>query len=220
VSFRADTSTILDYDTTYLNLLGDGADLTWKKGPSFCQSYQLEDLGFGSVNNLVQDLNNSIADMDSPLWRALLYRQHVYVRGDTDLTACQDVPCRREWVCTLTAITSKEYAACLQAAGASTLEVAWAGLGLRQRIILGTVLSSATLLALCLCLCWYCPRYIRRRHYQGSISSEDDGIILEQTVAKTAEKAAPPLSAATPPASSESLESGYQNEDKQSPVLT
>jgi len=221
VSYQADTNAILDYDTHYLDLLNPSVndDPHWKKGPSFRESFQIPDLNYNGMQELVQGLNRSILETNSTLWQALLDRQHIYVSGDEEL-ACRGVSCRRAWMCTLTTVTSEEYAMCLQAAGGNPLQVIWYRWSLRKRIKIGAMLALSTIFVLCLVLCRCCPRYIRRRHYQQSmpLETEDDGILLEHGHQQNAPEpkhrpAASLTTAPTSSSSSSSLETSYQEED-------
>lgn len=211
VSYETElASGILDFETHYMNLLDDeGNELQWKKGPSFRESYNIDNLDVGSMQSLLQGLNQSITEPDAPLWKALLNRQHVFVSGDEDL-ACRDVACRRAWICTLTTITSDNYASCLAAAGANPLEVVLARSTFKERIIFGAGLAVMIAVGVCVCICQSCRRCIRRRHYKEQIPDEEDGIVLDQGLqAKNSDRTATAHS-------SSSLEENYRDADQQS----
>ncbi len=122
----------------YLNLLSKESTLEWKQGPSFRDSFSVPDLSPYHVGSLVQALNDSITDSESTLWHHLLNRQHVYIHESA--LPCQEVSCRRAWICTILTITAKEYYTCLGNRGANVIQVAWARLSLQERILVGTLL--------------------------------------------------------------------------------
>ncbi len=176
VSYHPSSGDLLDYDTWYLDLL-DGDTKEWKLGPSFRDSFDVPDLSLASIHSLVQKLNESLAKPESTLWEELLNRQHIYIQ-ESAVRSCQDQSCRQAWLCTLVTITADEYATCLARSGANPAQVAWARLTLQQRLIMGCILIGVGMIASLWCLCSLGSRYLRRRHYQQTISLED-GIIHE-----------------------------------------
>lgn len=220
VSYDHETGSLLDYDTYYLNLVDssneDDVDVEeWKKGPSFCDSFDLKDMSRFSLQSLVQSLNHSLGEPNSLLWQSLIHRQHVF--GSNEGTSCQDIPCRRAWICTFTTVTSAEYANCLDAAGASATEVFFARMSPKKRLIVGVAVVGVAILGLFLFLCRVGPRYLRRRHYQQQSldgTSDKDGLIFEEVDyigAKTISRTATASSA-----SSLSADATYHQEETSS----
>lgn len=181
VQYQDDYGTILDYQTFYLDLKqsysvdnadSDGLPLkpVWTKLPPFTETYDVEDLSAVSLNQILKRLSAPIGD-SKPLWDIFLSRQDVYANQDPpssdedssdsaleDGVVCDDW-CRREWLCTLQAISKHQFVTCLEESAGGRSSLGFHGLlGISFLIVVASVASAIFFVVF--------RRYLKRRHYE------------------------------------------------------
>ena len=164
VEYMVNNGQLVNYETCYMNLLDNGGggdgNITFSKSLSFGDAYHVSDLSSASLQNIVHELESSIttptsssandssisgssADGGLYYWETLLSRQHVFAAGDADVNDSAykcDEYCRVQWLCTIHAITRKDYELCL-ARGVKTSARFILEVGLFSVVAAGVILA-------------------------------------------------------------------------------
>jgi sphingomyelin phosphodiesterase acid-like 3 len=183
VQYDTHSGQLLDYRTFYLDLEKLYANSTTKEEhsiitttplpqwteelPSFANTYNLKDMSSKSLQTLLSRLSDPTKESSQDMWQAFIKRQ--YVSSSTNVTSC-DNDCRSDWLCTIQAVSKKDYTQCVSATKINpvTKEERW--------IILSTVfiLGMMLLITLC-CLCFFAyQRFLKRRHFLQIGQSENN----------------------------------------------
>lgn len=181
VEYHEGTAAILDYQTFYLDLKrsysidnhdseGVPSKPFWTTLPAFTETYHVQDLSANSLDQILSKMSAPIEDSKS-LWDVFLSRQDVYASqefnysvddsSDTDVEEgvdCDDW-CRREWLCTLQAISQHQFAICLEERTPSQTPWSLSPVMARSIVAVVSILVATSIF-------WGFKRHLKRRHYQ------------------------------------------------------
>eukprot|EP00980_Cylindrotheca_fusiformis_P022428 scaffold9290_cov107-Cylindrotheca_fusiformis.AAC.6 len=182
VEYDTTSGMFLDYDTFYFRL--NSSEVSWIQAPSFREAYNVSDMSNESMELIVQKLSDDSSNESKSLWVAFLSRQNVYSKQGGN---CDDSYCHREWICTITSITEKDYESCVYTPfdTPATLPL----------LIFGLL----TFLACLLTIIWRIRICIKRRgylsHLQETSDPVDGDLQVEPTGSETIHnEALPPIS--------------------------
>jgi sphingomyelin phosphodiesterase acid-like 3 len=164
VDYETATGQLLDYDTFYFDITKNASSPSWTHAPSFRQAYNVSDMSSESIESIVRRLSDDSDGSNKALWDAFLSRQNVHSSSsndDDDENTCDDSYCHREWLCTITSITEKEYEDCVY--------VPWDTPATLPLLLIGAVATFAVVVT----LFWRARRCLKRRHYLSHLQEID-----------------------------------------------
>lgn len=176
-TYNTNSGFLLNYDTYYVDLKQGSTNdqtSTWKKEQSFQESFGVKDLSPTSLQQMIVEMNESIAVNNSSKWQALQSRLHVQVDDGSQL--CLDSACRKDWICTMTTTTTEEFNTCQINGGLSST--------MRIVAIIKWPLGLIGLVCGTMFIVVHIQRYLRRRQYQQQVDVEvgelEDKLSLEE----------------------------------------
>jgi hypothetical protein len=119
VSYDKDDGGLIDFETFFLDLEKTYTTAVphWSTLPSFTDAYEVaQNLSSDSLETILTIMSQPIDDEGSmPIWTTFLERQSVYSsksQSESEGIAC-DLACRVDWLCTLGAISQRDYNDCI-----------------------------------------------------------------------------------------------------------
>jgi hypothetical protein len=149
--YETATGQLLDYDTFYFDMTKNASSPTWIHAPSFRQTFNVSDMSSESIETIVRRLSDDSDSSNKALWDAFLSRQNVHSSSNEDV--CDDSFCHKEWLCTISSITEKEYEGCVY--------LPWDTPATLPLLLIGAVATIAVVVT----LFWRARRCLKRRHY-------------------------------------------------------
>jgi sphingomyelin phosphodiesterase acid-like 3 len=158
VEYETATGQLLDYDTFYFDVTKNASSPSWIHAPSFRQAFNVSDMSSESIETIVRRLSDDSDGSNKALWDAFLSRQNVQ---SSNKDTCDDSFCHREWLCTISSITEKQYEDCVY--------LPWDTPATFSLLLIGAV----ALFAVVVTLFWRARRCFKRRHYLSHLQETD-----------------------------------------------